>query len=93
MESGKPLVFAEKPMKTGKGDKAYKSLTAAVKAAEKARDEVRQMQAETMDYVAKRLQVLRELNEKALRSNVRTMGWTMAAAGVSLVSVFLLVFI
>lgn len=36
-----PLVFEEKPVVTGDGKKAFKTLTAAVRAAEVARDEVK----------------------------------------------------
>ena len=41
VDAGTPLVFAEKPMAVGDGKKAFKSVTAAVKAAEAARDEAR----------------------------------------------------
>lgn len=42
MAAGKrPLMFEEKPRPVGKGGAAFKSLTAAVKAAERERDEAR----------------------------------------------------
>lgn len=41
LDGQSPLVFAEKPKAVGNGGKAFKSVTAAVKAAEAARDEAR----------------------------------------------------
>lgn len=93
MESGKPLVFAEKPMKTGKGDKAYKSLTAAVKAAEKARDEIKALKNELLLLCTEKTQNMHRVQMRAHESMRKLLVWNIAAAGVSLISFFLLVFI
>ena len=49
LDSQSPLVFAEKPKAVGNGGKAFKTLTAAVKAAEAARDEARAELAEARE--------------------------------------------
>lgn len=46
VDGSTPLVFEEKPVVTGDGKKAFKSMTAAVRAAEVARDEARAVLAE-----------------------------------------------
>lgn len=49
VDSSTPLVFEEKPVVTGDGKRAFKSVTAAVRAAEVARDEVKAELAEARE--------------------------------------------
>ena len=53
MAAGKrPLMFEEKPRPVGKGGAAFKSLTAAVKAAERERDEARALKVACDEVLA-----------------------------------------
>ena len=69
-----PLLVAEKPVQPGKGKSAFRSLTAAVKAAEAARDEARaernagheelaRVRALILEAQVEHSKVLRELDE------------------------------
>ena len=48
----RPIVFAEKRPKTGKGGKAFRSLTSAVKAAEREREEARALKVACDEVLA-----------------------------------------
>ncbi len=53
MAAGKrPLMFEEKPRPVGKGGAAFKSLTSAVKAAERERDEARALKVACDEVLA-----------------------------------------
>lgn len=72
----RPLVFAEKKPKVGSGGKAFKTLTAAVRAAEAARDEVRGALAEVLPVCS----AARDECERALRCMRRLLLWNVVAA-------------
>lgn len=61
-----PLVFAEKPKAVGNGGKAFKTLTAAVRAAEAARDEVKAELAEARELAVAYREAAEELLEAAM---------------------------
>lgn len=77
---GETLVFEEKPVKTGNGNKAFKSLTAAVKAAEAASASAKEVQQDILLFCAERLRLMRSVSEQALRQNGKLLAWNMAAA-------------
>lgn len=77
---GETLVFEEKPVKTGNGNKAYKSLTAAVKAAEAASADAKATQQDILLFCAERLKVMRTMSEQALRNNREMLMWNGVAA-------------
>lgn len=60
LDGSTPLVFAEKPKAVGNGGKAFKTLTAAVRAAEVARDEARGELAAARELVEAAMGRLRE---------------------------------
>ena len=61
----RPIVFAEKRPKTGKGGKAFKSLTAAVKAAEREKEEARALKVSMEEALSLALHKLREAHGRA----------------------------
>lgn len=65
LDGQSPLVFAEKPKAVGNGGKAFKTLTAAVKAAEAARDEVKAELAEAREVASAYRLAAEELLEAA----------------------------
>lgn len=66
LDGQSPLVFAEKPKAVGNGGKAFKSVTAAVKAAEAARDEARAELADAREVAVAYRAGAEELLEAAL---------------------------
>ena len=92
---GETLVFEEKPVKTGNGNKAFKSLTAAVKAAEAASASAKETQQDILLFCAERLKLMRSVSGHALRQNSKLLMWnvTAAAAGAIFFILSLLLFI
>lgn len=66
LDGQSPLVFEEKPKAVGNGGKAFKSVTAAVKAAEAARDEVKAELAEAREVAVAYRAGAEELLEAAM---------------------------
>lgn len=66
LDGSTPLVFAEKPKAVGNGGKAFKTLTAAVRAAEVARDEARGVLAEARELAVAYREAAEELLEAAM---------------------------
>lgn len=66
LDGQSPLVFAEKPKAVGNGGKAFKTLTAAVRAAEAARDEVKAELAEARELAVAYREAAEELVEAVM---------------------------
>jgi len=63
----RPIVFEEKRPKTGKGGKAFKSLTAAVKAAEREREEARALKVACDEVFAGCCKLLKRMEGEVAR--------------------------
>ena len=63
----RPIVFEEKRSKTGKGGKAFKSLTAAVKAAEREREEARALKVACDEVFAGCCKLLKRMEGEVAR--------------------------
>lgn len=64
----RPIVFEEKRPKTGKGGAAFKSLTAAVKAAEREKEEVRALKVACDEVLEACCGRLREMEDYVRRT-------------------------
>lgn len=63
----RPIVFEEKRPKTGKGGAAYKSLTAAVKAAEREKEEARALKVACDEVLAGCCKLLKRMEGEVAR--------------------------
>ena len=84
----RPIVFEEKRPKTGKGGAAFKSLTAAVKAAERAREEAHALKVACDEVLAGCCKQLKRMEGEVARVR-RWLRWVAVVCALMFASLIL----